>query len=314
MRSENVLTCLEEQFAPPGARFQWHRKRGGYEIAEGWESDYSSFRFDPNPAIFLAETLTARGRNPEWYDPVGEHAALFQEALSLDISTDSSLLDSLLRLANEWGLPTEPTRFIRDNPHESKLSWEEKNRRVEPGWRVDGVTLYPLLRLGPTVQMWDILKSASASQLRRLFAQPVDDRWEFIDRNKAKIQLLVDNQFRALAERGDFRTILARLLQDVTNKMLTRGSSPALLWEPNALSFDIKMVPHDLIGFMWAQFAEAVAGGKGFRKCASCAQWMEIAPGQGRPEKSYCSDACRMRAYRKRKAQRGRRASKTAVR
>jgi hypothetical protein len=112
--------------------------------------------------------------------------------------------------------------------------------------------------------------------------------------------------FHALADHGHFRTILTRMLQEWINSRLTDACSPALLWEPNGRSFQIRMVPHDLIGFMWVQFAEAVAGGKEFRQCASCARWMEIAPGRGRPEKSYCSDACRMRAYRKRKAQRSR--------
>ena len=30
--------------------------------------------------------------------------------------------------------------------------------------------------------------------------------------------------------------------------------------------------------------------------------WFEIAPGKGRPEQRFCSNACSMRAYRKRKA------------
>jgi hypothetical protein len=151
--------------------------------------------------------------------------------------------------------------------------------------------------------MWEILKSTPPSQLRRFFGQLVNGRWAFIDPGTTvELQMFVDRQFHEFVDRGDFRLILAKMLQNLTNKMLSNASSRALLWEPNGGSFQLKFVPHNLIGFLWAQFSEAVAGGKKFRQCASCTRWMEIAPGQGRPEKNYCSDACRMRAYRKRKA------------
>jgi hypothetical protein len=37
---------------------------------------------------------------------------------------------------------------------------------------------------------------------------------------------------------------------------------------------------------------------------ALCRKWFTIEEGQGRSDKQYCSNACRMRAYRKRKASR----------
>ena len=52
---------------------------------------------------------------------------------------------------------------------------------------------------------------------------------------------------------------------------------------------------------MWLQFANAIEGDRDYAQCVECASWFEIAPGSGRPDKRYCSDACRMRAYRKRK-------------
>src|SRR5262249_2478813 len=138
---------------------------------------------------------------------------------------------------------------------------------AELGWSIDASHPYydPLACLGPAVRSWEGLKSATALE----------------ERMGASMDL-----------------------QMLTNRCLRKSCSPALLLEPNGLSFCMRMVPHHLLGFMWVQFAEAVAGGKEFRQCASCSRWMEIAPGQGRPEKHYCSDACRMRAYRKRKAER----------
>ena len=62
----------------------------------------------------------------------------------------------------------------------------------------------------------------------------------------------------------------------------------------------IRLVPDSLIGALWLQFAIAVDGNLDYKRCEECQMWIEIAPGAGRPDKSYCSDACRMRAYRKR--------------
>jgi hypothetical protein len=308
MRSD-LLKRLEELPTSPVVRFLWQRKRGGYEIAKGWEVPKSEVDLgkdvDHRPAIFIAETPTARSQKSEWYDPASEHPALFQELAGLEVSTDALLLTSLLRFVNDWGLPTYAGTFIRGNPQEPKLSSGELTKRAEPGWPVNGVSLYPLLRVNHAVRMYETLKSASSARLRHSFGRPFNDSWAYIDEGpQGGLRLYLDPKLQDLADCGDFRTVLARMLQDLANQMLSNACSPVLLWEPNALSFQIKMVPHHLVGFTWVQFADAVVGGKDFWQCASCARWMEIGPGQGRREKTYCSDACRMRAYRKRKAHR----------
>jgi hypothetical protein len=37
------------------------------------------------------------------------------------------------------------------------------------------------------------------------------------------------------------------------------------------------------------------------RACVQCRKWFTLEAGRGRSDKEYCSNACRMRAYRKRK-------------
>jgi hypothetical protein len=51
-----------------------------------------------------------------------------------------------------------------------------------------------------------------------------------------------------------------------------------------------------------SQWASAVAANVGHRQCRECTTWFAVHAGSGRPDKLYCSDACRMRAYRRRKA------------
>jgi hypothetical protein len=63
----------------------------------------------------------------------------------------------------------------------------------------------------------------------------------------------------------------------------------------------LSFVPPNLAAALWVQFALAVTNSSEIKKCEECPTWFEVAPGEGRPEKKYCSDACSMRAYRKRK-------------
>jgi hypothetical protein len=64
---------------------------------------------------------------------------------------------------------------------------------------------------------------------------------------------------------------------------------------------NIFLEPEDLLSAMWLELAMAVEGNVNFDRCRECPTWFAISPGTNRPDKRYCSDACRMRAYRKRK-------------
>jgi hypothetical protein len=64
--------------------------------------------------------------------------------------------------------------------------------------------------------------------------------------------------------------------------------------------------PTHLLDALWIQLALAIDGSESLRTCVECKKWFTIKAGEGRSDKEYCSDACRMRAYRKRKERRGR--------
>lgn len=65
---------------------------------------------------------------------------------------------------------------------------------------------------------------------------------------------------------------------------------------------EAEIVAASLASLLDIQFIASIAGSVVHRPCKECTKWMPIHPGAGRPEKWHCSDACRMRAYRKRKA------------
>lgn len=65
-----------------------------------------------------------------------------------------------------------------------------------------------------------------------------------------------------------------------------------------------EIIASSLESMLDVQWGMSVAANATHRQCAECLTWFIVYPGAGRPEKRYCSDACRMRAYRKRKSQR----------
>jgi hypothetical protein len=69
--------------------------------------------------------------------------------------------------------------------------------------------------------------------------------------------------------------------------------------------------PSHLCDALWIQLAQAIDGCDYLRTCIECKRWFTIKSGQGRSDKEYCSDACKMRAYRKRKGGKRRGKSKS---
>jgi hypothetical protein len=63
----------------------------------------------------------------------------------------------------------------------------------------------------------------------------------------------------------------------------------------------VYLSPKTLVSAMWIQLALALEGLANFERCQQCKALIEVTPGSNRPDRKYCSDACRMRAYRKRK-------------
>jgi hypothetical protein len=59
--------------------------------------------------------------------------------------------------------------------------------------------------------------------------------------------------------------------------------------------------PSHLRDALWIQLALAIDGSEFLQTCKECKKWFTLKAGRGRSDKEYCSNACRMRAYRKRK-------------
>lgn len=123
------------------------------------------------------------------------------------------------------------------------------------------------------------------------------DLWAVLSDSKAMKSGI--RAWERLRETGDVKSLVRR----VEGKLRRAAHLSVELRAVEGQSVpSMVLVPHTLLDAIWLQFAQAVAANHDFRRCDECLKWFEIAPGKGRPEKRFCSNACSMRAYRKRRA------------
>jgi hypothetical protein len=89
-------------------------------------------------------------------------------------------------------------------------------------------------------------------------------------------------------------------IQRQVNEHLQALGPPALTYDVVQDRLVLRQVPRSLLQAMWLQFAEAVSGGKKHHQCRGCLRWFEITPRGMRSTRFHCSDACRVRAHRRR--------------
>ena len=60
------------------------------------------------------------------------------------------------------------------------------------------------------------------------------------------------------------------------------------------------LIASSLSDLLQIQYGTSITANVLHRQCQECPTWFSVHPATGRPEKIFCSDACRMRAYRRR--------------
>jgi hypothetical protein len=92
-----------------------------------------------------------------------------------------------------------------------------------------------------------------------------------------------------------------RGVPETINVGLRKWVSPQFRPDPDKGGMSLEIVPQNLVGALWLQFAQAVSRQRRHRKCGTCGMWFEVSPGVARSNRLYCSEACRSKAYRDRK-------------
>jgi len=80
------------------------------------------------------------------------------------------------------------------------------------------------------------------------------------------------------------------ILKELVNTHLVTSSAALLV--KNAGQFEVFNMPHSLIGALWQQFAQAIAGNRTYKTCEWCG--IEFDATVFRSDRKTCSDSCRV--------------------
>jgi hypothetical protein len=287
--ADDVIQCWQ-RVAEGG--YCWRQARPAV-LKRAPENDYQWARDESkSPQRVLTPVAPGQDRT---YNPL-DHLVLFREYSFLHHGSQ----EDILAFANNYGLLVED-RFIPENS-DSVILGDEFNT-----WTANA---YAMNRC---VEIWDYLTTGNVTSLLQRF-QWRKTRWHYV---WPFVGLSVQERLGGAIEppKGiDFNSTdprpPARLwLQQEINLQIMGHVSPRLLHE-----LDLKgrfhgqiltIVPNHLLGALWLQFAQAIAGNKRHRSCRLCGRWFEISKDADARtvRRLFCSDSCKTLDYRKRKEQ-----------
>jgi hypothetical protein len=102
--------------------------------------------------------------------------------------------------------------------------------------------------------------------------------------------------------RGDLVAPALHFVQYSLDEMMYSLVKARCAWNRPEKWPAVVMVPVSLLGAILLQFARAMDGKRHFRRCQACREWFVLEPGINRADKLTCSDNCRMRLHRLRRA------------
>jgi hypothetical protein len=281
-------------------QFIWHVAEDGHE----WRSGPIR-AFGGNVQKYDEPALIALGENSRPYKP---EPNLFLEFASIDPNSDAEIL----RFANSYGLLGGSPQRISPEPNRKGTETTGVTGELRSHWQEH------LHRMKAAVTLWRAIQGGDSSVLASCIHWRSRDHvtydWppssELTTPWSTHATIASSGINSHLLERIEHGEVVkpARLyLQEVVNQSLVELVAPRLLWKaPDRNEMGLFLVPSTLIGGVWLQLADAVAGFQKFRLCEneSCRKPMLVAAeGSGyRTNRKTCSNACRISLYSGRKA------------
>lgn len=232
------------------------------------------------------------------YAPFDEQTGLFRNFAEIHSDKD------IITFANRFGplgadLSTAIVDVVPEEPWKmgTSLFWAEP---IEY-WRAEAEDMARVIILSELIQAGD--RTVFTTQLTRGAARLKIKTGSPHDKRLEKVWILAKKaedpeQFQKIAQTGQ---------QDWPERLLAQWLESGLHGRTNfgvtgtITGLAPTMTPMGLIGALWLQATLAIAGKANFLQCRECRTWFEVSTKVARPDKRFCSNACRMRAYRQRK-------------
>jgi hypothetical protein len=275
----------------------WQVAEDGYEWRPG-----PIQALGPNVRKYDEPALIALSDNQRPYKPKPE---LFLEFASVKPDSDVEIL----RFANSFGLLGGRPQWMAQEPKHKGAVPTTVTGELRSHWQEH------LQGMKAAVTLWEAIRDENSSVLASCirwrsrdhvtYDWPPSSEWTTPWSTHATIAAPgINSHLLKQFERGDVRKPARYYLQEVVNKSLGELVAPRLLWTaPDRNEMGLFIVPDTLIGCLWLQLADAIAGFQKFRLCENCRKPMLVAAeGSGyRTNRKTCSNACRIRLYSNRK-------------
>jgi len=273
--------------------FAWQVATGGYQWVRT-QAEPEPLGSEKEGFFLTAHTPPFTGRR---YAPLQQYPALFRVFIETPPTQEG-----ILAFADQYGLLGDKitTQIILPN---KQGAWGE----VLQDWQIE------LAALKHAVVLWDLVQTGNVERLAAHIiwkeqGVTYDSHPEYpsdkgpIGDVHTQEWIAIEHEPDMLArfQPGDVGQPALYYVQRVVNRHLTGRVSPRVLWNREHTELGLYMVPSGLIGALWLQFAQAIAGHKQYHRCEYCDTWFEVSLEASRPTRVYCSDACRFKAYRKR--------------
>lgn len=284
--------------------FRWHCFEGGYEWRTGasMADKQRTRRPKYRDTRFLVER--AVGERTRVYHPLVHHPTLFKEFAALE-RTEAAFA----AFAGAYGplgvghLLDEPVQTGQTGEPLSRW-WEER------------------ARLRAVVYVLDAIQALDATTLERC-VELRDTSAKFRLEMSADVGMLTAGElasadavrpwlWKFALDAGTRTERLARLasgwVQEAINESIdaSRNDGEAvvpirILFNHEEEGFTQHVAPRTLLAALWFQCARVLTEHPEFKKCEHCGKWFELSPDARRRNSKYCSDRCKVAAYRIRK-------------
>lgn len=98
---------------------------------------------------------------------------------------------------------------------------------------------------------------------------------------------------------GDLVNPARYVAAHIVNSGLESRAAPQLGTDLETHRLHLALVPTDLLGALWLQFAHAIEAEPEYRRCEHCGTWFEVGPGAASRARRFCSNRCRVAASRR---------------
>jgi hypothetical protein len=308
--SVDVLVMQPDEFAWHGSdSFKWEVCRAGYEWRwRRWAAlyPYCVKSEDVGHVLFPKDPSQMETRSPL------QTPLLFRELASIPID-----LESIRLFAEKYGLLGMCCAVTDDGPAHPSLGDEGYAGEAQMTWK------YVIIELRAAIKLWDAIVHHDA-KLHRHFGRYRDfsaataravkesapardpERWTLLGGDDdlrlcymaGLWDLSADDELQL-----DCWAAAETMLVQLCNKAIEQHCGPYLYRRTSrATTYSPGMVPKDLFGAVWWQFAKTVVGESRCQPCKICGRPIEHSKEKTghRTDMAYCSNACKLKQHRAR--------------